>query len=102
MKKFGFLFSLFFLALILSSCRFFNQGEPDSDSSISQSSSEESRVSSSSAESSATSSSQEAASSSSSTAEEPESLTLAAYFPDTANKHYIYEGEGNEFASYDV
>lgn len=102
MKKFGFLFSLFFLALILSSCRFFNQGEPDSDSSISQSSSEESRVSSSSAESSATSSSQEAASSSSSTAEEPESLTLAAYFPDTTNKHYIYEGEGNEFASYDV
>lgn len=101
MKKIGFLFSLFFLALILSSCRFFNREEPNTDSSNSSSMSEESKISSSSEENSATSSSQEAASSSSSTAEEPDNIDLAAYFPDTNNQHYIYAGEGNEYASYD-
>lgn len=101
MKKLSFLFSLFFLALILSSCRFFNREEPHTDSSISSSMSEESKVSSIFEDSSAMSSSQEVASSSNSTAEEPDSLDLAAYFPDTNNQHYIYVGEGNEYASYD-
>ncbi|MGB3161643.1 GerMN domain-containing protein [Carnobacterium sp.] len=103
MKKTPLLFSLFILALFLSSCRFFkSEDQPVNESSMNQS-----QVTSNSKESSSSTEMNSSSSVKSSLSSEAldETITeneLADFFPETANKQYVYVGEGNEYASYEV
>lgn len=103
MKKTPLLFSLFILALFLSSCRFFkSEDQPVNESSMNQS-----QVTSNSKESSSSTEMNSSSSMKSSLSSEAldETITeneLADFFPETANKQYVYVGEGNEYASYEV
>ena len=102
MKKTTVLFSLILIGFILSSCRFFETTDSPTNESISS----QNQMSDSSKESSSSSeknpSSVYESSLSSESIEETTGNQLADYFPKTANKQYVYVGEGNEYASYDV
>lgn len=103
MKKISILFSLLLLVLVLSSCRLFKTSDPP----ISESVSTQSQVNSSSKESISSNEMSSLSVPESSVSSEANSETTTEkqvidYFPKTANKQYVYAGEGNEYASYDV
>ena len=110
MRKISILFSLLVVGLILSSCSFFKANNPPASESIPS----ESQMSSSSKEpissSEGSDSSDQMTSSSivesSISSQAPEDTTtekqVMDFFPKTANKQYVYAGEGSEYASYNV
>lgn len=103
MKKIAILSSLLAIGFVLSSCRFFDTedsgiSEPSSSQNQVTDSSKEAKVSSEAADSSITQSSTSLDDSKEKTIENQ----VADYFPKTANKEYVYVGEGNEYASYTV
>ncbi|SEK46190.1 Sporulation and spore germination [Carnobacterium iners] len=103
MKKITVLFSLLTIGFILSSCRLFKID----DSAVSEAVSSQNQVTDSSKESLKSSETDDSSITESSinSDESKEIVTenqLADYFPETANKEYVYIGEGNEYASYDV
>ncbi|WP_034549505.1 GerMN domain-containing protein [Carnobacterium funditum] len=103
MKKIPILFSLLLLGLILSSCRFFNEDTPPVNESVSSQKEMNSRSKKSTSSNEMSSSSNDERSASSDTAKETTTENqVADYFPETANKQYVYVGEGNEYASYNV
>lgn len=103
MKKITILFSLIAIGFILSSCRFFKMTDsPNNESVSSQSHTSDSPKESMSSSEKDRSSFKESSLISESTQETTTENKIADYFPKTANKQYVYAGEGNEYASYDV
>ncbi|WP_414838730.1 GerMN domain-containing protein [Carnobacterium sp. TMP28] len=103
MKKIASLFSLLAIGFVLSSCRFFET----EDSVVSESVSSQNQVTDSSKESKVSSEDVDSSITQSSTSledskEEAIENQVTDYFPKTANKEYVYVGEGNEYASYTV
>lgn len=103
MKRITILFSLIALGLILTSCRFFKTTDSPTNESVSSQTQIDDSIKESTSSSETSHSSIFESSLSSDTAEETATTNqLVDYFPETTDKHYVYLGEGNEYASYDV